>query len=863
MTEPPQNWQTQPFPQPPAWLIKAVNQHAPELPGNYAAALLWYRGIQNPEQIPGFLNPQLYQPASPWEFGQEMNWAIDRIQQARNNSEKIVIWGDFDADGITSTSVLWDGLGEFFSQNDQLTYYIPNRLTESHGLNIPGIDNLAKSGITLIITCDTGSTNIAEIEYATSLGIDTIITDHHTLPDDRPLATAIINPRYFSSDHPLFHLSGVAVAYKLVEALYQTLPDIPRRPLTDLLELVAIGLIADLVQLTGDCRYLAQLGIEQLQKQITNPTRPGVAKLLELCRRNGDRPTDISFGLGPRINAVSRIQGDASFCVELLTSRDKQRCEELANLTEIANTRRKSLQKDVAKDAANKLAKLDLSTTSVIVLSDPQWPVGVLGLVAGQIAQEYGRPVILFSTEGTVEIDENIPQTQFTEPLDLESKTLPQSKIQNPKSKIARGSARSANQIDLYQLVKDQAHLLDRFGGHPFAAGLSLPVENIPLFTDAVNQQLRQKCSIDTLTVAPVQSDLIVTVSELGRELFQELKLLEPCGMGNPAPKLLIQNCWFDNLWNQKIKDLKGQKIEYIKTEFKIWDESSETGFPGIWWGHYQNEIPQGRCDATVELDFNTYESRNQKPRYEVRLLAVRSRTEDSQINSAIEIDWIIDWRHRNYDEELLADSNNLEFPMLAENLIASSEKYDRENSLVLQECPASWDELRIWFRQAQHNQQKLAIAYTLPPPVPPGQIWQQLIGIAKYLSRTHKPVTRQQLREKLGISDTSLQLGFKSLTHLGFKINYRDRAFHIVREPETRDNEENGDKFPKPLLSNSYSQFLAANSAQLAHSAAQFLAAVSEEQFRRKYFCEVPLATIQSIARETVFKEDSTAIPF
>ena len=851
MIETPQNWQNQLLPQPPAWLIQAVRNHAPELPGNYAAALLWNRGIQNPEQIPGFLNPQLYQPASPFEFGLEMNWAIERIQQARNSAEKVAIWGDFDADGITSTSVLWDGLGEFFAQNDQLIYYIPNRLTESHGLNIPGIDALAKSGISLIITCDTGSTNIAEIEYATSLNIDTIITDHHTLPEDRPPATAIINPRYFPPNHQLFNLSGVGVAYKLVEALYHTLPDIPQRPLTDLLELVAIGLIADLVQLTGDSRYLAQIGIQQLQKQIANPTRPGVAKLLELCKRSGDRPTDISFGLGPRINAVSRIQGSASFCVELLTSRDKKRCEELANLTEIANSRRKSLQKDVAKDAAHKLAKLDLSTTSVIVLSDPQWPVGVLGLVAGQIAQEYGRPVILFSTEGSEEINENSPKTQLTSFLDPESQTL-------SPSKIARGSARSANQIDLYQLVKGQAHLLHRFGGHPFAAGLSLPVANIPLFTDAVNQQRRQQYSTDSLTAAPVQADLKITVSELGKDLFQELKLLEPCGMGNPTPKLRIENCWFDNLWNQKIKDLKGQKVEYIKTEFTIRDESSDTGFPGIWWGHNQNEVPQGRCDVTVELDFNTYKSR-----YEVRLVAVQERTQDNQINSPTKIDWIVDWRNRNKDEELLAASTNLESPMPMDNLVDNSEKVDRQNSIVLKQCPASWDELRIWFRQAQHTQKKLAIAYTLPPPVAPQQICQQLIGIAKYLSRTKKTVTRQQLTQKLGISDTSLQLGFKTLTYLGFKINYRDRAFHITRQPETAQQEEAPQQIPQPLLDSQSIQFSVPNSPIAARFAAQFLAAVSEEQFRRKYFCEVPLSTIQSIARETVFQEDSTENPF
>ncbi|MEG3860225.1 single-stranded-DNA-specific exonuclease RecJ [Microcoleus sp. herbarium12] len=858
MTELSQNWQNQPLSQPPDWLLQAVRNHAPELPGKYAAALLWYRGIHNPEQIAGFLNPKLYQPASAFEFGIEMDWAIARIQQAINGAEKVAIWGDFDADGITSTSVLWDGLGEFFAKDDQLIYYIPNRLTESHGLNIPGIDSLQKLGISLIITCDTGSTNLAEIEYATSLGIDTIITDHHTLPDDRPRATAIINPRYFEPHHPLFNLSGVAVAYKLIEGLYHTLPEVPQRPLADLLSLVAIGLIADLVQLTGDCRYLAQLGIEQLQTQIANPTRPGVAKLLELCKKTGDRPTDISFGLGPRINAVSRIQGSARFCVELLTSRDKKRCEELANLTEIANSRRKSLQKDVAKDAAEKLAKLDLSTTTVIVLSDPQWPVGVLGLVAGQIAQEYGRPAILFSTETTQETPEKLPQTQSIDTSIPESPTIFQSQIPHQKSQIARGSARSANQIDLYQLVKDQAHLLEKFGGHPFAAGLSLPVENIPLFTEAVNQQLRQQYSPENLTAAPVKADLTVTVSELGKELFQELKLLEPCGMGNPPPKLMIENCWFDNLWNQKIKDLKGHKVEYIKTEFTIRDQSSDTGFSGIWWGHYQNEVPQGRCDATVELDFNTYKSR-----YEVRLLAVRSRAEHSQIHSPTNIDWIVDWRNKNNPAELLPACANSETQISAQNLVESSEILDRQNSIVLKECPASWDELRIWFRQAQHAQKKLAVAYSLPPAVPPQQICQQLIGIAKYLSRTNKPVTRQQLIQKLGISDTSLKLGFITLKHLGFTVNYRDRAFHITRQTATPHQPDAGDSIPKSLLDSQSIQFSAANSPQAARYAAQFLAAVSEEQFRRKYFCEVPLSTIVSIARETIFQEDSTENPF
>ncbi|WP_180976996.1 single-stranded-DNA-specific exonuclease RecJ, partial [Fischerella thermalis] len=399
-----QQWILTSTEQPPEWFLEAVKEYTPTSSGQFAAQLLWQRGIRYVSQVAAFVNPKNYLPASPFEFGQEMHLAVERLERAWKFGDKVAIWGDFDADGITSTAVLWDGLGQFFRQNSQLIYYIPNRLTESHGLNCQGIDKLANQGFNLIVTCDTGSTNIDEITYAKQLGIDVIVTDHHTLPAERPPVTAIINPRYLSSDHQLFHLSGVAVAYKLVEALYQTLPEIPQQPLEDLLDLVAVGLIADLVQLSGDCRYLAQLGIGRLQEDFKLPPaqrrRPGVGRLLELCQKSGDRPTDISFGLGPRINAVSRIQGDASFCVELLTSRDQVHVHQLAEATELANSRRKSLQKEVAQQVNHKISQMDLSTTSVIVLADPQWAVGVLGLVAGQVAQETGRPTILLSTEG-------------------------------------------------------------------------------------------------------------------------------------------------------------------------------------------------------------------------------------------------------------------------------------------------------------------------------------------------------------------------------------------------------------------------------------------------------------------------------
>lgn len=800
-----QQWTITAIEQPPEWFIQAVKQYTPASSGLYAAQLLWQRGIKDDQQLTAFINYKAYQPASAFEFGQEMHLAIARLQQAYNTKEKIAIWGDFDADGITATSVLWDGLGQFFAQNTQLIYYIPNRLKESHGLNHQGIDNLAKQSCKLIVTCDTGSTNLEEIIYAKQLGIDVIVTDHHTLPAERPPVAAIINPRYLPREHQLFHLSGVAVAYKLVEALYHTLPNIAKYPLEDLLDLVAVGLIADLVQLSGDCRYLAQMGIQRLQEDFKLPVaarrRPGVGRLLELCQKSGDRPTDISFGLGPRINAVSRIQGDASFCVELLTSRDAKRCNELAEVTELANARRKSLQKDVQAQVAQKLTQLDLSTTSVIVLEDAQWPAGVLGLVAGQVAQETGRPTILLSTEkvgdggdgGDGEDGEGISPSSPSSP------------------PLARGSARSVNSVDLYQLVKEQAHLLHRFGGHPFAAGLSLLVANIPLFTAAINQQLRQSLGSTTLTPT-VQADLTVTVADLGKELFLELKLLEPCGMGNPVPKLLIQNCWFENAWHRNQQDWQGKKVQYIKTEFDIRDDSSRSAFPGLWWGHYKDELPVGRCDCIAEIDYNTF-----KKRYEIRLIAVRP-----SVNSAL----------TTRNSPLILDLRNQEHSALAQQQLSANTT--GHSALIIEDCPTNWDDLRAWLRRCLmisrsasgfDNQQQLAIAWSKPNHQPPNQIWLTLVGIAKYLSRTNQLVTRVQLLDKIGISDQTLLVGIKALKYLGFTVKLQDRYFQFTWNQ--RDSAEN---FADAAV-------------------ARFLAAVREEQFQRQYFAQVPLSTIVAIA--------------
>lgn len=733
----------------------------------HLAQLLWQRDLADIDKLPGFLNPDHYTPTSAFDFGQEMKRAMGRLVQARVAQEKIAIWGDFDADGVTATSVLWEGLGQFFAQENQLTYYVPNRLTESHGLNNAGIDQLKAWGATLIVTCDTGSTNLTEIAYAKTLGIEIIVTDHHTLPGDRPDVLAIINPRYFAETHPLYHLSGVAVAYKLIEALYATLPEIPTQPVTNLLDLVAIGLIADLVALKGDCRYLAQMGIRELQKQMSPETvvHPGIKFLLEACRKTGDRPTDISFGIGPRINAVSRIHGDASFCVELLTSRDLNRCRDLAQQAELANTRRKEIQNTVAQQAKRQAEKFDLSTTGVLILADPQWQGGVLGLVANQVAQEFGRPTILLTYDRDQE--------------------------------LWKGSARSALGIDLYELVHSQAHLLHRFGGHPFAAGLSLKPENLELFQMGINQKARQLLGDNASQGSPLNIDLTVTVNALGKDLFQELKCLEPCGMGNPVPKILVQHCGLEVTHFHKLKDKFNRKLNYYKTDFLIWDETGE--IEGIWWGGHPDDLLQGNgLDVVLELDYSSVTRA-----YFVRLLGIRQ-----SIPSA--------------DNGVATDKTQR---TLIDCRQQANADIDPTQYILQADCPVVWQDLYPNYQQAIAKTQPLALMYDEPPTLDPDQSLRLLIGIAKYLADSAKTVSIQTLITKLGGGDRRLKLGLAALINFGFSYDINDETISLHRtEPQAA---------PEKIE--------------------QFQSLIAEESFQQKYFIEVPLTVMQQTLEATV----------
>ncbi|MGB9673893.1 MAG: single-stranded-DNA-specific exonuclease RecJ, partial [Anaerolineales bacterium] len=366
------------------------------IPGDLSANLdlhpfvlqsLVQRGITDLASAQTFLDPQHYAVTSAFELP-NLESALIRIERAIHQGEIIAVWGDFDVDGQTSTTVLVEGLRKLGAR---VIYHIPIRDTESHGVNIPQLEKLVKQDASLILTCDTGISAVEAIQWANSHGIDFIVTDHHDLPAELPPTNHLINPKFLPSGHPLSSLPGVGVAYKLIEALFQ------KAGLTDewndFQDLAALGIIADIAQLSGDTRFLAQRGIEILRQN----KRLGLRILLQDAEINPQMITEehISFGIAPRLNAVGRL-GDANSIVRFFTTQEEQIARQIAYDIEGFNEQRKRLTEDVFQGALYQLENnRSLLDHAALVLYHPNWHAGVLGIVASRLVERFGKPVIL------------------------------------------------------------------------------------------------------------------------------------------------------------------------------------------------------------------------------------------------------------------------------------------------------------------------------------------------------------------------------------------------------------------------------------------------------------------------------------
>lgn len=463
------------------------------------AKLMIRRGIDTAEKAEAFLDPSNYEPTSPMAFAQ-MDKAIIRITQAIAQKEKITVYGDYDVDGVTATSVMLTVLKQLGANVD---FYIPNRATEGYGLNLKAVSILAsKQRTKLIITCDCGISNFSEINLAKSLGVETIIVDHHSMPELLPPAVAILHPKQFAEDHPLFHLPGVGVAYKLAEALLldNKLPD----EVAKLHDFVTLGMIADMVPLVKENRYLVQIGLPTL----VNSPRAGIKALLDnTVKMDG---TDIvGFGLAPRINAVGRL-ADAGLAVKLMTVEDETEAQELAQKLENENARRQELCEQIFFEADQK-AKIALADSNdcAIAIYSPSWHHGVVGIVASRLVEKYHCPVFI------AELDQE-------------------------EGKI-KGSARGVSGIDLYQILKANDSLMLKWGGHQMAAGFSAEAAN----ADALCRALVDTCNraLAGQSQRPLlEIDLALSSDEVDLGLAKLIRKLGPFGMWNKKPVLAMES---------------------------------------------------------------------------------------------------------------------------------------------------------------------------------------------------------------------------------------------------------------------------------------------------------------------------------
>lgn len=530
------------------------------------ARMMLQRGIQDPIQAEKFLNPDNYSPASPYDLP-DMDLAVQRVQHAIQTGEHILIWGDFDVDGQTSTSLLVSalrGLGAVVSS------YIPQRGTEGHGITISRLEQLIDArGVQLIVTCDTGIAEHDSVIFASERGVDTVITDHHQLTPTLPSAVAVVNPQRLAKDHPLHTLPGVGAAYKLVEALYTEAGRADE--LTPFLDLVALGIVADVVVVVDDARYLLQRGLTVLQQT----ERIGLKALYDLAGiipAKLDEET-IGFQIAPRLNAVGRM-GDANMSVEFLTTTDTERALILANELEGMNNRRKF---DTERITSAALAMVDenpqLLKSSALVLSKEGWGSGIIGIVANRLVEQFNRPVVLFSeNDGFV-----------------------------------HGSARSVAGCNITQAIQHVADenpdLILGFGGHMMAAGLQLEAHRVSDFRRALGRAVAQQLGAGDEADEPALTiDALLGFADVTLDLAHSLRKIAPFGPGNPAPLFATERV---KLRNQRQIGKSGEHIRLT-----VEDDAGAVQ-EVLWWRADLEQLPKGRFDVAYRVGINEFQGQS------------------------------------------------------------------------------------------------------------------------------------------------------------------------------------------------------------------------------------------------------------
>ena len=527
------------------------------------AKVLANRGIESLKSSHNFFNPSTDQLHDPFMM-KNMDIAVDRISKNIQNQKPILIFGDYDVDGTTGASLLYLGLKDL---NAIVEYYIPHREKEGYGLSAGGIDYAQSVGADLLITCDCGINAFQPVDYANEHGVDIIITDHH-IPDKKlPNAYAVLNPKQKGCEYPFKGLCGCGVAFKLISALSEK-SGIGQNVGLNYLDLVALATSADMVPILDENRVLVHGGLDQLEESKS----PGIHQLLVQTGLVGESLNvgKLVFGLAPKINAAGRM-GDANRTVELLTTSDKTRAEELASILVRENKRRQLIQEDIVNDAIRLVhSQVDLENNKVVIIGSKGWHPGVVGIVASRIKDEFSRPAIVIAFD---------------------------------KKGIGKGSARSIPHLDLYEALSYAAKFLEGYGGHPMAAGLTVREDKFENFKSLFLRNVNKILTNDDLIPA-ISIDGEMALTDINSRFMRFLEKLGPFGPGNMRPKFVSRNL---SISGQPRLMGNGEHIRFIVSQ-------NGRNYPAVGFklsSHYEDLIRGVPVDIAYVVEVNQWQGQS------------------------------------------------------------------------------------------------------------------------------------------------------------------------------------------------------------------------------------------------------------
>lgn len=578
-----------------------------EFPNPWVQQILVRNNIYDLDAAQRFISPALYNPTPSNEIP-DLEIAANRLLKAIKSQEKIGIWGDFDVDGQTSTTLLYEGLTNLGAN---VIYYIPVRAKESHGIKLSSLQKFLKNKIEVLLTCDTGISEHESIQFASEQGIDVLITDHHSLPSILPNAMAKVNPQRLPETHPLRNLSGVGVAYKLIEWLYNLSEN--GNGYKSLLDLVALGTVADVAILTGENRFLVQSGLELLQ----SPVRVGLQEIYKNRNLKNGEITEIHIGfyLAPLMNALGRLS-NANPIVDFLTTSDLQKAKVFAAQLENINERRKLITEQITQSILSKFEQnKEFQKQPSIIMHHPDWEAGVLGIVANRLVETFHKPTILLTGN---------EYTGFY------------------------GSARSIEGLNIIQAIQSNAAFLKHFGGHAMAAGLSMEAEKLTLFQDNFNKTVLKMIG-ESVLKKELAIDGFINFDLITLDFVRDLEKMSPFGSGNPAPVFASKDVVIERIRKM------GRKAEHLKITAS---DTLENIQDFIWWRANQGDLP----DEKIDIAFNVHSSNYQgKPGVLIEIVAVQpsEKTLDEIKTTSEELE-VIDYRkHPPINQNWLEKYNN------------------------------------------------------------------------------------------------------------------------------------------------------------------------------------------------------------